>query len=134
MIMKLYPYIFSENAREQAEFYAEVLNGEILSIQTFENAPQASEDIKDKVMHLVLKVGEQTFFMADQVMESLERGNGMDLVLEFKSEEEARRVFEGLSKDGEVQMPFDKMFWGTMFGRTKDRFGVAWQITTEHQA
>ncbi|UII56155.1 VOC family protein [Cytobacillus spongiae] len=132
--MKLYPYIFSENAREQAEFYAEVLNGEILSIQTFENAPQASEDIKDKVMHLVLKVGEQTFFMADQVMESLERGNGMDLVLEFKSEEEARRVFEGLSKDGEVQMPFDKMFWGKMFGRTKDRFGVAWQITTEHQA
>ncbi|SDO03040.1 PhnB protein [Paenibacillus sp. yr247] len=55
----------------------------------------------------------------------------MDLTLEFKSEEEGRRIFEALSEGGIVKMPFDRMFWGTMFGRLEDPFGVVWQISTE---
>nr|WP_309568669.1 hypothetical protein [Paenibacillus sp. sptzw28] len=30
-------------------------------------------------------------------------------------------------------MPFERMFWGTMFGRLEDPFGVRWQIATEQQ-
>jgi PhnB protein len=29
-----------------------------------------------------------------------------------------------------VMMPFERMFWGTMFGRLKDPYGVRWQIAT----
>ena len=127
----LYPYIFCEDARRQADFYAKAFNGEIVSIQTFADAPHADEQMKDKVMHLTLKAVGHVFFMADSVKDSLQRGNGMDLTLEFKTEEEARKVFEELSNGGKVLMPFDRMFWGAMFGRVEDPFGVRWQIAAE---
>lgn len=128
----LYPYIFSNEAQKQAEFYEKVFNGEIVSVQTFSEAPDMPEEIKDRVMHLVLKAGGQTFFMADDVQKTLQTGTQIDLVMEFETEEEAKQVFNRLSDNGEVLMPFDKMFWGAMFGRVQDQYGVRWQITTTH--
>lgn len=129
----LYPYIFSEDARNQADFYAKALNGEVVSVQTFEQAPNVHDSIKDKVMHLTLSAADQIFFMADSVNESVKQGTQINLVLEYKTEDEARSVFENLSEGGNVLMPFDKMFWGAMFGRVEDKFGLIWQITTEHE-
>ncbi|MBP1156713.1 MULTISPECIES: VOC family protein [unclassified Paenibacillus] len=125
----LYPYIFSEDARQQAEFYAKALKGEIGDVRTFADSPNASEQMKDKVMHLVLRAADHVFFMADS--EPIQRGNGLDLTLEYRAEAEARSAFEGLAEGGNVIMPFERMFWGTMFGRVEDRFGVRWQISTE---
>jgi PhnB protein len=39
MAAKVSVYIFSQDARKQAEFYAKALNGEILDIKTFAEAP-----------------------------------------------------------------------------------------------
>lgn len=128
---KLSPYIFSQNARKQAEFYTQALNGEILDIKTFAEAPGSNEADKDRVMHLVLKVGDQTIYMADNGTTPVERGNGMDLTLEVSTEEEGKAIFAKLSEGGKVIMPFERMFWGTMFGRLEDPFGVRWQISTE---
>ncbi|MDF2958465.1 MAG: glyoxalase [Paenibacillus sp.] len=128
---KLYPYIHCEDARGQAEFYAKALSGEIISIQTFAEAPNVNAEIKDKVMHLVLKAAGLQFFMADSVMEPVWRGNGIDLTLEYHSEDEARQAFEGLSQGGKVLMPFQRMFWGAMFGRVEDPYGVRWQVAAE---
>ncbi|MHB8156302.1 MAG: VOC family protein [Desulfocucumaceae bacterium] len=127
----LYPYIFSDDAKKQAEFYIKALKGEILLVKTFAELPQAEEQMKDKVMHLRLKAAGQVFFMSDSVREPVQRGNGMDLTLEFKSEEEARQAFEGLAEGGKVLMPFEKQFWGSMSGMVVDSFGVRWQIATE---
>ncbi|MHB8984449.1 MAG: VOC family protein [Eubacteriales bacterium] len=127
----LYPYIFSDDAKKQAEFYVKALNGEILLVKTFAELPQADEQIKDKVMHLRLKAAGQVFFMSDSVMEPVQRGNGMDLTLEFQSEEEARKVFQGLAEGGKMLMPFEKQFWGSMSGMVVDPFGIRWQIATE---
>lgn len=127
----LYPYIFSDDAKKQAEFYVKALNGEILLVKTFAELPQPDEQIKDKVMHLRLKAVGQIFFMSDSVMEPVRRGNGMDLTLEFQSEEEARKVFQGLAEGGKVLMPFEKQFWGSMSGMVVDPFGIRWQIATE---
>lgn len=129
----LYPYIFSEDARTQADFYAHALNGEVVSVQTFEQAPNVDESIKDKVMHLTLSAADQIFFMADSVQEPVRLGTQVNLVLEYKTEDEARSVFEALSEGGHVLMPFEKMFWGAMFGRVEDKYGLTWQITTEHE-
>ncbi|WP_051317066.1 VOC family protein [Ectobacillus panaciterrae] len=68
-------------------------------------------------------------FMADSVG-PVQYGN-IDLALEFASEEEARKAFEGLSRGGEVLMPFDRVFWGAMFGRVTDPFGISWNIMAE---
>lgn len=127
----LYPYIFSDDAKKQAEFYVKALDGEIFLVKTFAEWPQANEQIRDKIMHLRLKAAGQVFFMSDSVREPVQRGNGMDLTLEFKGEEEARKAFEGLAEGGKVLMPFAKQFWGSMSGKVEDPFGVRWQIATE---
>ena len=54
---KLTPYIFSEDAKAQAEFYTQALGGEILSVQTHGEIPGTKEELKDKVMHLSLVAG-----------------------------------------------------------------------------
>jgi PhnB protein len=128
---KLQPYIFSDDARKQAQFYVEALKGEIVSVQTFGEAPQAGEENKDKVMHLVLQAAGLQLFMADSVSRPIQPGNQIDLTIIFTSDEEAREAFEGLSQGGQVLMPFERMFWGTMFGRVVDPFGIRWQIATE---
>ena len=128
---KLLPYIYSEDARKQAAFYAQALGGEIVDVKTFADAPGMDEKEKDRVMHLVLKIGGETIFMADNGRAAVSRGNGMDLTLIYENESEARAAFTGLSKDGKVIMPFERMFWGTSFGRLEDRFGIRWQISTE---
>lgn len=123
----LSPYLFSHNAREQATFYAEALQGEILDIRTFAEAPQAVED-QDKVMHLQLMIGTDILYMADYTHDTLRQGNAMDLILEFDTEEEGREAFENLALEGEVLMPYEPVFWGMSFGRLIDQFGVRWQI------
>jgi PhnB protein len=125
---RLSPYIYSEDARKQAEFYVKALRGEIISVKTYADMPNAPEEMKNQVMHLVLKVGEQQFFLADSSM--IQAGNQIDIALEFDTEAQAKLIFTGLSEGGEVIMPFEKMFWGTMFGRVEDPYGVRWQIAT----
>jgi PhnB protein len=127
----LAPYIYSSDARKHSEFYVKALGGEIISLRTFADMPDADESIKNRVMHLELHAVGLRFYMADSGTDSVDRGKGMDLTLAFKTEEEARKIFEELSAGGVVKMPFERMFWGTMFGRVEDPFGVRWQITTE---
>jgi PhnB protein len=130
-VAKLSPYIFSPDARKQAEFYAQALQGEILDIRTFADAPGAKGEDKNRVMHLVLQVGDVTIFMADHGADTIQRGNGMDLTLEYDSEAEGRVVFDNLAQGGKVIMPFERMFWGTMFGQIDDAYGVRWQISAQ---
>ncbi|WP_309568632.1 hypothetical protein [Paenibacillus sp. sptzw28] len=79
---QLRPYIFSEDARSQAAFYADALGGEIVDVKTYGDAPHAEESMKDRVMHLVLQAAGQRFYMADSG--PVDRGNGMDLSLNLR--------------------------------------------------
>ena len=133
----LYPYIYSDDAARQAEYYVKALGGEIILRKTFADMPQADEQtrerLKDKILHLRLRAAGQILFMSDSVREPVKRGNGMDLTLEFADEQEARQAFAGLSEGGEILMPFAMQFWGAMAGMVVDMFGVRWQITVEYK-
>ncbi|GGG73673.1 VOC family protein [Paenibacillus radicis (ex Gao et al. 2016)] len=122
-------YLFGEDVRQQAAFYSEALRGEIVSVQTFGDIPGTEEKDRNWVMHLVLHAAGQVFYMADAG--PIERGNGLELTLEFETEQEGRQAFEALSAGGKVFMPFERMFWGTVFGRLEDKYGVRWQISTQ---
>ncbi len=50
----LTPYIYSSDARKQADFYVKALGGEIVSLRTFADIPDVDESIKNHVMHLEL--------------------------------------------------------------------------------
>ncbi|GAA3408590.1 VOC family protein [Paenibacillus hodogayensis] len=125
------PYLFSEDARAQAEFYIQALGGEILSVMTHGQMPGANEQLKDKVLHLSFVAAGTSFFMADTVTEPVNPGNGISLNLEFPNEAEAREAFDNLSAGGRVKHPFSMAFWGTFFGQFEDKFGVNWMIVTE---
>ncbi|OCT16255.1 hypothetical protein A8709_02140 [Paenibacillus pectinilyticus] len=127
----LSPYIYSHDARKHADFYVNVFGGEIVSIQSYGDLPGMEESKKHLVMHLELQALGLRFFMADAAADAHDRGTGMDLALSFKDEEEAGKIFEGLALDGDIIMPFERMFWGTMLGRVRDRYGVMWQVATE---
>lgn len=129
---KLTPYIFSEDARTQAEFYTQALGGEILSVMTFDQMPGANDDSpKDKVMHMSFVAGGVTFFMSDNPFQRISRGDGMHLSLEFTTEAEAYEAFDKLSGGGKVVDALKMQFWGALFGVLEDKFGVLWQVTTE---
>lgn len=132
-VAKLTPYIFSEDAKAQAEFYTQALGGEILSVQTHGEIPGTKEELKDKVMHLSLVAGGIPIFMSDSIFQTLERGNGIHLSLSFESDAEAHEAFDRMAEGGKVIDPLKTQFWGALFGVLEDKFGVLWQVTTEVQ-
>ncbi|MCR8635173.1 VOC family protein [Paenibacillus radicis (ex Xue et al. 2023)] len=125
------PYIFSEDARSQAEFYTKALGGEIQSIMTYGNLPNANEANKDRIMHLSLMAAGVNILMCDSLYEPIRHGNAIHLCLEFSTEAEAREAFDKLAEGGNIKHPLGMEFWGAMFGQIEDKFGVLWMITTE---
>lgn len=47
---------------------------------------------------------------------------------------DAKRIFDALSKEGEVQMPLGETFFSPAFGMCTDRFGVPWMVMVEAPA
>ena len=56
---------------------------------------------------------------------------GFSLAINLDDEAEAKRIFEGLSKGGKVDMPLSKTFWSPCYGMLTDRFGVAWMVMVQ---
>ncbi|UUZ78698.1 VOC family protein [Paenibacillus sp. P26] len=131
MAAKLVPYLMSEDARTQAEFYKNALGGEILFVKTLGEVPGTPEEAKDKVMHLVLTVaGENTLFLSDSFQPS-EGDRKMSLSLTFDDETEARNAYSKLAEEGTIQFPFDQRPWGAYYGEVVDRYGITWQIVKQ---
>jgi PhnB protein len=130
---KLTPYFYSENAREQAAFYISALGGEIQQQMTYGDAPGTNESMKDKIIHMAFTAAGASFYIADTMHEPPGTSSGYELTLEFSTDEEAQEAFSKLSTGGTVIMALEKQFWGSLFGRLQDRFGVKWQITTAAQ-
>lgn len=131
---KLTPYFYSENAREQAAFYVSALGGEIQQQMTYGDAPGTDESMKDKIIHMAFTAAGVTFYIADTMHEPPGPNSGFDLSLEFATDVEAQEAFAKLSAGGTVIMPLEKQFWGSLFGRIQDKFGIKWQITTVAQS
>ena len=57
--MELTPYLnFEGNAEEVLNFYKDALNGDIVMLNRYKDAPMPSdEDWKEKIMHARLKFG-----------------------------------------------------------------------------
>jgi PhnB protein len=135
LVAKLTPYFYSTNARKQVEFYISALGGEIHQQMTYGEAPgQDDEAMRDKIIHMAFTAAGVNFYIADSCTnEPLENNNGFDLTLEFATDNEAKDAFSKLSAGGTVIMPLEKQFWGTLFGRIQDKYGIKWQITTVQQ-
>jgi PhnB protein len=56
-------------------------------------------------------------------------GTNFHLSITADSEDEANKLFAGLSAGGIVTVPLAKMFWGSYFGMCTDQFGIQWMVS-----
>ena len=131
------PYLnFPGTAEEAFNFYKSIFGGEFASLQRFKDMPPSGELSKEdgeKIMHIALPLGKDNVLMATDALASMGRklsvGNNFYLTVETESEEEANKVFAGLSAGGKVNMPMAKTFWGAYFGMLVDKFAINWMIS-----
>lgn len=130
------PYLHFEGTAEDAmNFYKAVLGGEVTALQRYKDLPGAekmSAADQDRLVHITLTVSPEITLMASDSPEStrpdVAKGNNIHICLHTESEKEAEKVFEGLSKNGRVEMPLNRTFWGAYFGMCRDQFGIHWMI------
>lgn len=128
---------FNGNTEEAFEFYRSVFGGQFITLQRFRETPAAAHTPagdQDKIMHVALAVGGGVLMGTDSlesIGQTLVQGNNFYLFLAPESESEAVSLFDALSKGGKIEQPLEKMFWGSLFGSFRDKFGVQWMVNYE---
>jgi len=133
---------FPGNTEEAFDFYKSVFGGEFAGeINRFKDTPEGNnlaKDEQEKVMHVALPIGKGNMLMGTDALESMGQsvtmGNNVYISIHPDSLEEARRLFDGLSAGGNIEMPLDKMFWGAWYGSFTDKFGVQWMINYDESS
>jgi len=131
------PHInFNGNAEEAFTFYKSVFGGEFTKIIRFKDlaGPEfpVPEKEENKIMHIALSIGKSNRLMANDVPEFMGRTNENEnrskIVLSTDSKEEADKIFNGLSAEGELEGPIGDSPWGTYFGCFRDKYGIEWIV------
>jgi PhnB protein len=139
------PYLtFNGNCEEAFNFYKSVFGGEFPYVGRFKdmpaspNYPPVPESEGNKIMHISLPISKETVLMGSDSSEAFGKatvaGSNFSISINTESEEEARRLFNGLSAGGTVTMPLDKTFWGALFGMFVDKFGIQWMVNYDYNA
>jgi PhnB protein len=81
-----------------------------------------------KIMHASFRVGDTTLMGSDGMCSGQSSFKGFSLSVTAKDEDEAKRLYNGLSEDGQKQMPLTKTFFSPAFGMLTDKFGVGWMV------
>ena len=136
--MKLNPYVNFNGQCEQAfKFYEQVLGGKITFMMTWGEMPGADQfpaETHKLMMHATLSVGDDVFMGADSPPCRYQPAKGMNVSIHPKDIVEGERIFNALSANGTVQMPFEKTFWSPGFGMCVDQFGIPWMVNCEAAA
>jgi PhnB protein len=122
------PHInFNGNAEEAFTFYKSVFGGEFAKIMRYKDlsSPEfpVTEKEANKIMHIALSIGKNVL-MGNDVPESMGRTNESEnrskISISAESKEEADKLFNGLSADGQVEFPIADSPWGSYFGMFRD--------------
>lgn len=129
---------FNGNCEEAFNFYKSVFGGEFPYLGRFKDMPPAEgksvpPEEGEKIMHVSLPISKETMLMgsdtAGEWASGFQRGNNFAVCIATDSKEEADRLFNGLSRDGQVTMPLSNTFWGDYFGMFTDKFGINWMVS-----
>jgi PhnB protein len=134
---RINPHInFNGNAEEAFTFYKSVFGGEFAKIIRFKDlaSPEfrIAEKEENKIMHISLPIGTCNMLMANDVPEILgttnENENRSKISISAESKEEADRLFNGLSAEGQIEGPIGDSPWGSYFGCFRDKYGIEWMV------
>lgn len=128
---------FNGNTEDAFKFYKSVFGGEFLILQRFKDAPkEIQKNIPkqelNKILFISLAINKDVKLIGTEAPESmgfkLIEGSNHHISLEISDKKTAKKLFEKLSKGGEIEYSIQDMFWGAYFGSFKDKFGINWMI------
>lgn len=130
---------FPGNTEEAFNFYKSVFRTDFVNgMQRFGeipadvNHPPMSEELKKMILHVELPLLNGHILMGTDAPKemgfTLTSGNNMHICLEPETREEADRLFNELSDQGNITMPMADMFFGAYFGEFSDKYGINWMI------
>ncbi len=126
--------IFDGNAKEALAFYQEALKAELLMLTKYSDTSIDNISDKDlkKICHAELKVTDNfTLMCVDTLLDNFKIGNNHTISLNFTSIdnfETAQNIYNNLSVEAKINIPFEKTFWNAYYANLTDKFGVCWEI------
>ncbi len=132
---KLNPYLnFDGKCEEAFNLYKSVFGSEFTHFSRMGEMDGMETPDSDKmlVMHVSLPIGQEVLMGSDvpsSMKSNFKPGNNNYISLTSDNREEADRLFNELSANGEVEMPMQETFWGDYFGSFIDKYGVCWMIS-----
>src|SRR5256885_11268393 len=120
-MMRLIPYLQFDGQCETAfRRYETSLSGQITSMTTYAEAPQAEKTRPagwdSKIYHVTLVVGDYMLQGADVPPESYRVPQGFSLNLELQDPAKGERIFTNLAQNGTVKMKLQETFCAQRFG------------------
>lgn len=138
MTVRLIPYLVMDgNAREAIQFYERALEAQVLFQQSFGEMPENPDfplpaEAKDRVSHATIKVGDSEIMFSDTFPgQPHQTGTQVTICISTDDAEKAKKMFDGLSDGGKVEMPLQETFFSPAYGSVTDKFGVTFQVFTE---
>ena len=129
--MKVVPYLyFNGNCEEALNFYHKALGGEKSEIMRYGSQGEGiPEEIANRIMHAELILGDDLIYFSDTSAEGeYQPGSNVQINLNLDTEEEIRKIYEGLAVEATVTMELQDTFWGAIYGALTDKFGVSWSF------
>lgn len=94
---------------------------------------KGSKPENDQVMHVHLKIGNSELMLADTLPgQPYKNGPSITNMIAVKEMTRAEKYFTALLADGIEIMPLQETSFSPAIGQVRDKFGVEWQIVTEH--
>ena len=125
---------FNGNCTEAFRFYERCLSGKIEMLMTHGESPMKDQfppDWRDRVMHVRMTVGNDTLMGGDAPPDRYQAPHGFCVSVSAATRADAERMFNELSANGKITMPFQETFWSSGFGMAIDRFGTPWMVNCE---
>ncbi|WP_452224035.1 VOC family protein [Lacinutrix chionoecetis] len=120
---------FNGNCQEALNYYSDIFNAEIKNRQTYEDQKiDVPSSFRLKLQHAELK-GKGIHFMAYDASPDtpINHGNQIHMSVDVNTADEAKKLFNALSKGGQVHHNFREREWGH-FGRCSDKYGIGWMV------
>ena len=138
----LSPYInFRGNCEEAFNFYKSVFGGDFGMVSRYKDMPPSEASHMtgidgDKIMHISIPISKETWLMGSDIGGEWAKhtvdGNNIQISINAETEDEAKKIFNGLSAGGRVNMQLEKTFWGALFGMFTDKFGINWMVNYDY--
>ncbi len=123
------PHLVIRDAAKAIEFYK----------KAFGAVEQMRMPMPDgKIMHACLKIGDSSFFLADEFPDAggykspLTLG-GTSVTLNLNVADADAVFAQAVAAGAKVQMPLADMFWGDRYGVLVDPFGHQWAVATHKE-